>query len=325
MESTVPSRKPIANSYKYVETLLTSLQGRFRTSFSFSLCCDLSYSNKNGAECALNCDIASDLERLQASALPSSEKSLVSTANMFDVNFCYASATALPPNLSIDEAISILHSFETVIKLSPDCRGCKQIPPPKNGSPISKGGTPANPMTFYEVEDDLPFIPKRLWSGGVRYNADFTPVSDGCDITVHAPGGFTSTNHWRLLRETAPLTPTLKHPSNITNIEHPETIPEDELKEALVRVQTKDLLHADTESDGAGWYVEIISDAKCPRVYAGFVKGFLKNSHAQLQHSFIDRLKVDSAEKMKKRETPELKRPEMKKRPTLSRRRSSVL
>lgn len=244
---------------------------------------------------------------------------------MFDTNFSYASATPLPPSLSIDEAISILHTFETVIKLSPDCRGCKQIPPPKNGTSASKGGTPAAPVTFYEVEDDLPFIPKRLWSGGVRYNAEFTPVSDGCDITVYAPGGFTSTNHWRLLRETAPLTPTLKHPGNITKNEHPETIPEDELNSALVRVQTKDLLHAETESDGAGWYVEIISDAKCPRVYAGFVKGFLKNSHAQLQHAFIDRLKVDSAQRVVQKDTPELKRPEMKKRPTLSRRRSSVL
>lgn len=237
---------------------------------------------------------------------------------MFETNFSYASATALPPNLSIDEAISILHSFETVIKLSPDCRGCKQLSPPKHGCPTSKGGTPAAPMTFYEVEDDLPFIPKRLWSGGVRYTAEFVPVSDGCDITVHAPGGFTSTNHWRLLRETAPLTPTLKHPSSLTNNENPETIPEDELSAALVRVQTKDLLHAETETDGAGWYVEIISDAKCPRMYAGFVKGFLKNSHAQLQHAFIDRLKVAAV-------TPQLKRPPAPRRPTLSRRRSSVL
>lgn len=240
---------------------------------------------------------------------------------MFETSFSYASATPLPPNLSIDEALAILHNFETVIKLSPDCRGCKETPPPKNGCPITKSGTPAGSMTFYEVEDDLPFIPKRLWSGGVRYSAEFLPVSDGCDITVHAPGGFTSTNHWRLLRETAPLTNGANHPSSLANSGNPETIPADELGAAVTRVQTKDLLHAETESDGSGWYVEIISDARCSRTFAGFVKGFLKNSHAQLQHTFIDRLKITAAEKQQKKQ----QRPPVVKRPTLSRRRSSAL
>lgn len=242
---------------------------------------------------------------------------------MFETDFSYASATALPAKLSLNEAISTLHSFQTVIKLSPDCRSCKQIPPPKNSSPSTKGPPPARPVSYYEVEDDLPFIPKRLWSGGVHYNAAFVPVSDGCNITVHAPGGFTSTNHRRLLREIAPLTPTLQHPSNLTNNEVPETMPADELNAALVRVQTKDLLHAETESNGAGWYVEIISDARCPRMYAGFVKGVLKNSHAQLQRAFIERLKVDTAQRQIA--TSKLERKEGKKRLTLSRRRSSVL
>lgn len=245
---------------------------------------------------------------------------------MFETSFSYASATPLPPNLSIDEAISILHSFETVIKLSPDCRGCKQLPGPKNGEITSskKTGTPLAPITYYEVEDSLPFIPKRLWSGGVRYAAEFLPVSDGCDITVHAPGGFTSTNHWRLLRETAPLTPSVKHPNNTFHDDDiPETIPEEELSAALVRVQTKDLLHAETESDGAGWYVEIISDAKCSKTFAGFVKGFLKNTHSQLQHKFIERLREASVGTSGGRKPGEDSKGE--ERPRLRRRRSSVL
>lgn len=210
---------------------------------------------------------------------------------MFETAFSYASATPIPPSLPTDTAIHILHDFETVIRLSPDCRGCKQIPPPKNG--YTNGGGPT--IQYYEVEDDLPFIPKRLWSGGVKYVADFLPVEDGCDITVHAPGGFTSTNHWRLLRETTPL--------------NEESIPEDGKAPPtqLERTGTRDHLHG--ESSGAGWYVQIISDAKCSRTFAGFVKGFLKNSHAQLEHAFIERLQATPAQRQR--------------RPTLGRRRST--
>lgn len=209
---------------------------------------------------------------------------------MFDTTFTHTSATPLPSTVQIDQALSTLHNFETIIRLSPDCRGCKPIPPPatKNGAPKTNGHTsaPSNAqIQYYEVEDDLPFIPKRLWSGGVRYTADFVPTNDGCDITVHAPGGFTSTNHWRLLRE---------------------TLPEDSAP-ALERVQSKDLLYAQT-GGGGGWYIQIVSDARCSKTFAGFVKGFLKNSQLQLQSAFIERVKEGSTKP---------------RRPTLGRRRSS--
>jgi len=197
---------------------------------------------------------------------------------MFETSFSYASATPLPAQVTIANATTLLHDFETIVRLSPDCRGCKPISPPPtktktnsfpaNGGTLSNGQPPTAPTSYYEVEDDLPFIPKKFWSGGVRYTADFLPTADGCDITVHAPGGFTSTNHWRLLRE---------------------NIPEDR-EAGLERVLSKDLLHAETSGDG--WYVQIVSDARCNKTFAGFVKGFLKNSHSQLQLAFIERLKV---------------------------------
>lgn len=226
---------------------------------------------------------------------------------MFDTDFSYASATPLPGNFSVDTAIGLLHDFETIIKLSPDCRGCKPIAPPKNGQSKTNGGANGKEMSYYEVEDELPFIPKRLWSGGVKYNAEFLRVQDGCDIIVHAPGGFTSTNHWRLLRETAPIS-TL---NNVDTDGRPSTIPEEERNAALSRSETKDSRHADTQSGGL--YVQIISDASCPRLYAGYVKGFLKNSHAQQQHAFVDRLRASGAKS----------RPQNSRRPTLGRRRST--
>jgi hypothetical protein len=241
---------------------------------------------------------------------------------MFETSFSYASATPIPPSLSTSSAIHILHDFETVIKLSPDCRSCKPISPPKNG--YTNGAGPQ--IQYYEVEDDLPFIPKKLWSGGVRYTADFVPMDDGCDITVHAPGGFTSINHWRILRESAPLNeesipehhevpaqtqssrPALKRGPTLDKLERSVSKLND-AGERLERTGTKDHLHAETEGPGA--YVQIVSDARCPRTFAGFVKGFLKSSHVQLQSKFIEKL----------RETPAQRR---ERRPTMGRRRSSV-
>ncbi|EMC92417.1 hypothetical protein BAUCODRAFT_288309 [Baudoinia panamericana UAMH 10762] len=211
---------------------------------------------------------------------------------MFETNFSHASASPLPPNASIDLALELLHDFEFVIRLSPDCRGCKRIPPPtaKNGYPktnaTAPNGTTEDQTQYYEVEDDLPFMPKKFWSGGVKYTADFQPKEDGCDITVHAPGGFTSTNHWRILRETL----------------HEEAMP------TLERVKSKDLLHAETT--GGGWYVQIISDARCNKTFVTIVKGFLKNSHAQLQAAFIEKLRAPPAQQRSRR-------------PTLGRRKSS--
>jgi hypothetical protein len=115
-------------------------------------------------------------------------------------------------------------------------------------------------MTYFEVEDDLPFIPKSLWSGGVTYRADFVPTRDGCEITVHAPGGFTSTNRWSLIRD-------------------------DEVEED----KSKDMRHPD--QTGGGWHVQIVSDAKVNRTFAGFVKAFMKRSHQQLQGEFVQRLR----------------------------------
>ena len=128
-------------------------------------------------------------------------------------------------------------------------------------------------------------MPKKLWSGGVRYTAEFLPTEEGCDITVHAPGGFTSTNHWRILKE---------------------NIPEDQ-EPTLERVKSRDLIHH--EPHAGTWYVQIVSDARVNKTFVSIVKGFLKNSHTQLEVAFIEKLK----------HPPEIG----KRRPTLGRRRSS--
>lgn len=238
---------------------------------------------------------------------------------MFETTFSYKSSTPLPPTVSINTALRLLHDFETINRLNPDVRGQKPITP-KNGVPKTNGhaNTDASGLgqvQCFEVEDDLPFIPKKLWSGGVRYQADFVPLEEGCDITIYAPGGFTSVNHWRLVHESNRTIATIA--------EHGEGRPLGEYQEpdggrpTLGRVKSKDLLHAD--HTGGKWFIQIISDARCSRTFAGFVKGFLKNSHSQLERAFVDKAQEESTNV----NGDVTQRPGTSRRPTLGRRKSS--
>ncbi|KAJ9627767.1 hypothetical protein H2203_002983 [Taxawa tesnikishii (nom. ined.)] len=105
---------------------------------------------------------------------------------MFDSNFSYASSSPLPSSASPDAALSLLHDFGAIITLNPDCKGFTPV------------DSQSDTTTEYKVEEALSFIPKKLWDGSVYYQAFFTVLRDGCDILIKAPGGFQSTNHWKL-------------------------------------------------------------------------------------------------------------------------------
>lgn len=108
---------------------------------------------------------------------------------MFDSTFTFASEQPLSRTASDKIAIDLMHNMDLIMHLNPDCKGIKLV--------SDSSATPQE----YKVEDSLAFIPKKLWSGGVWYTAFFKPVDDGCDIQIQAPGGFTSTNHWRLVKK----------------------------------------------------------------------------------------------------------------------------
>jgi len=175
---------------------------------------------------------------------------------MFDTTFSHISSFTLDPSTPDQAVLHILHDFGSVIHLNPDCKSFQSTSTIPKNLPI-----PPN-SAIYDCEDSLTFLPKKLWDGGVWYVAVFTPQSDGCDILIKAPGGFTSTNRWRLK----------------------------------------------ISRDG-GKVVEICSDAKCSKTFAGFVKKFLENNHQVQQRGFKERLATDLQG--------------MEARPGMSRRRSS--
>ena len=111
---------------------------------------------------------------------------------MFDTTFSHASQTDLNEGVSDQAVLRILHDFGTVIHLNPDCKGFQSAQNQPKGMPVPEGAV------TYDCEDALTFVPKKLWDGGVWYTAIFSQEPDGCNIVIKAPGGFTSTNKWRL-------------------------------------------------------------------------------------------------------------------------------
>lgn len=95
------------------------------------------------------------------------------------------SMSNLPPGIPTSSALQMLHDFDTLISFNSDHNSHKLI------HQIS------DTESEYQVDEQLAFIPRKLWHGGVKYKSVFTTLEDGCDITVDAPF-FKSVNRWRI-------------------------------------------------------------------------------------------------------------------------------
>jgi hypothetical protein len=171
---------------------------------------------------------------------------------------------AFPYCVYLPYAVRLLHDFNTVIHLSPECSGFRAVQYPHHAS------DPANEtesqIQYYEVEDTLHFLPKYLWRGAVKYTADFLPTMDGCNVTVRAPGGFTSLTKWRVMR----------------------MVSSDGVELGLQAAGKEDFMSGVRNED---WAVHIVSEATCSLTYSSFVKGFLKDSHQKLLEGYLAKLK----------------------------------
>jgi len=104
---------------------------------------------------------------------------------MLDSTIDHISTSTLPAGIPTSLAIQILHDFDTLISLNSDHNSHKLI------HQIS------DTESEYQVDEQLAFIPRKLWHGGVKYKSVFTTFEDGCDISVDAPF-FKSVNQWRI-------------------------------------------------------------------------------------------------------------------------------
>lgn len=104
---------------------------------------------------------------------------------MLESSIDHVSTSTLPSGIPASSALHLLHDFDVLISLNSDYVSHQFI------HQIS------NTESEYQVNEQLAFIPRKLWHGGVKYKSVFTTLEDGCDITVDAPF-FNSVNRWRL-------------------------------------------------------------------------------------------------------------------------------
>lgn len=163
---------------------------------------------------------------------------------LLETKFTHTSSSSLSASVSQERIIKLLHDFDAMMHLNPDCNGFRLKKQLSENS------------WEYEVEEQLTFIPKRLWSGGVTYTCTFTTLDNGCDIKVKAPF-FSSTNQWRL-----------------------QTIDDTADDHAVTH----------TGSNPGNREISITSEAVCNRTFAGITKQFVAGSHVQQQKAFADQL-----------------------------------
>lgn len=108
-------------------------------------------------------------------------------------------STALPPEIPLEKAIAILHDYESLSSMSPKWKRSQRKAKPSSRQSFSKRSSRQHPE-YWEIEEEVPWIPKWLWNGTAKYSLEFTPISNGCDVTIWANWRFTSVNHWRMIR-----------------------------------------------------------------------------------------------------------------------------
>ncbi|KAK3393922.1 hypothetical protein B0H63DRAFT_459518 [Podospora didyma] len=123
----------------------------------------------------------------------------------------YTRQTPLPPHISPQKAIALLHNHHQIINLSPVATGYKKIDPESDASASSSELEPPNdpsssevtssskhPDTHththtqtvtqrYDITDPVSYLPLGLWEGTITVPIWFTDHKDGISIVKRPP------------------------------------------------------------------------------------------------------------------------------------------
>ncbi|KAG5915618.1 hypothetical protein E4U42_007968 [Claviceps africana] len=93
--------------------------------------------------------------------------------------------TPLPPGVSRDAAIDLLHDHESIIDLNPLVRARRRIPPPPHAPDEERG------RAWYSVTDKLALVP-----GGLTYTCSFETLPRGLRTHAYAALGVDTRSAW---------------------------------------------------------------------------------------------------------------------------------
>jgi hypothetical protein len=175
--------------------------------------------------------------------------------------------TPLPPDISRRTAVAFLHDHKEMIEMNPLVLRHTTCTPPSNADQDEMRN-----MTWYEITDEIQYIPGTAVKGEASYKAGFYNLPKGLQTHVFAPGGVDIHGKWSV-------------GGNMPN----------EPRESLELGISKPL---------DGLYIREDVDLRCNVFIANFVKRNLKKSHSTATQKLIKR-----AREME-RQNPQLRRPD---------------
>jgi len=102
----------------------------------------------------------------------------------------FTQITPIPAGVTRDAAVAWLHNHEQMIRLNPLVQRLGRSTPPPH-APQDE-----HDCTWYEITDQINYLPGGLWSGEVTYKACFNDLPDGIQTHVYAPAGLELRERW---------------------------------------------------------------------------------------------------------------------------------
>lgn len=160
--------------------------------------------------------------------------------------------TPLPPSVTREAAIAHLHNHRQMIQLNPLVLRHDTTTPHANAAPDEATG-----MVWYEITDEIQYIPGTPLKGEVSYKAGFYDLPTGLQTHTFAAGGVDIRGKWTV----------------------GGSLPGEEKEEVEIG----------TNKPREGLYILEEVDLKCNMLLTNFVKRNLKKSHATLVESIIQK------------------------------------
>lgn len=101
--------------------------------------------------------------------------------------------TAIPPEISREAAVAFLHNHKEMIEMNP-----LVIHHGRSSAPPNASRDEAENMTWYELTDEIQYIPGTGVKGEVTYRAGFYDLPRGLQTHVFAPGGVDIHGKWMI-------------------------------------------------------------------------------------------------------------------------------
>lgn len=153
----------------------------------------------------------------------------------------FTSITPLPKGVTRAAAVSWLHNHVQMIRLNPLVLRLQESTPPPNASADEYN------CAWYEITDEISYLPGGLYKGEVTYKACFNDLPNGLQTHTFAPAGLDLRGKW--------------------------TVGGNEPGEP------RETLELGTEAPREGLYVREDVDMRCNFLLVGFVKKNLTKSH----------------------------------------------